>query len=287
MHILKELATELDHWVAIHEEEVPSLPLDFSDRDDLPPDQGSVSNSLTAEETRALLQDVPRVHHTQINDVLIAALAHTLSRWSRNTTLLINLEGHGREGFDPSIDLSRTVGWFTTIYPVLLKITPEDSWEDLLSYVGDELRLMPNKGLGYGVLKYMANEEISMRLRNGNEAEVSFNYLGQFHQPSGEDTLFSFASESTGQAWSRWRKRQHLLDINCLVGGDRLTTQWSYDKNAHRLSNRRTSSPISGSTAADNSVFSIASLDRNHFLIQTPVPSIFSRAKAQRRKENP
>ena len=81
----------------------------------------SVSLSLTAEETRALLQDVPRAYHTQINDALLTALARTVGRWSGNPLVLVDVEGHGREELLAGLDVSRTVGWFTTFFPALLE----------------------------------------------------------------------------------------------------------------------------------------------------------------------
>jgi len=230
-----ELENELDHWTAVSEAQIPSLPVDFSDRENRESDRRSFDSGLSPGDTRALLQDVPRLHHTEINDVLIAALAQTLSTWSGNSTLLIDLEGHGREQFAADIDLSRTVGWFTTLHPVLLRVELNSSWEELLQCVGDELRLTPNNGLGYGVLKYLGDEETSALLRNGRDAQVCFNYLGQFRQPSGDDAQFNFTSESTGQGSSEWGNRPYLIDVNCMVAGDRLVVKWTYSKNIHRF----------------------------------------------------
>ena len=230
-----ELAAELDHWAAISNAQVPRLRVDFTDLENREPDRRSFDSALSPEDTRALLQDVPRSHHTEINDVLVAALAQTLSSWSGNNTLLIDLEGHGREPFDPEIDLSRTVGWFTTLRPVLLQVEPNSSWDELLQYVAGQLRVTPNNGLGYGVLKYLGDEKISALLRSGKDADVCFNYLGQFRQPAGDDAQFSVASESTGQASSELGKRAYLIDVNCIVGGDRLIVKWTYSKNIHRF----------------------------------------------------
>ena len=230
-----ELAAELDHWITVSKAQVPSLRVDFPDRENRESDRRSFDSGLSDEDTRALLQDVPRFHHTEINDVLVAALAQTLSIWNGNDTLLIDLEGHGREPFDPEIDLSRTFGWFTTLHPVLLRVEPNSSWEELLQYVGGQLRATPNNGMGYGVLKYLGDEKTSALLRDGRDAEVCFNYLGQFRQPDSDDAQFSVASESTGQAWSELGKRAYMIDVNCIVGGDRLIVKWTYSMNIHRF----------------------------------------------------
>jgi amino acid adenylation domain-containing protein/non-ribosomal peptide synthase protein (TIGR01720 family) len=228
-----ELATELDHWATLSKKHIPPLRVDFRDRENREIDRRLLSSALSREDTRALLQDVPKFHHTEINDVLIAALAQTLSTWTGNNTLLIDLEGHGREPFDPEIDLSGTVGWFTTLHPVFLQIQPGSSWETLLRYVGDQLRVTPNNGLGYGVLKYLGDEQTSVLLRDGTDAEVCFNYLGQVRQPSGDHAQFSFASESSGETSNEWGKRAYLIDINCIVAGDRFGVKWAYSRNIH------------------------------------------------------
>ena len=85
---------------------------------------GSVTVRLGRDETRALLQDVPGVYRTQVNDVLLAALGRVLARWSNCDRVVVDLEGHGREELFDGVDLSRTVGWFTTLFPVALDITP-------------------------------------------------------------------------------------------------------------------------------------------------------------------
>src|SRR6185295_8033074 len=97
------------------------------------------------------------------------------------------------------------------------------------------LRVTPNNGMGYGVLKYLADEQTSALLREGKEAEVCFNYLGQFRQPSGDNAQFSFASESTGETSGAEGKRAYLIDVTCIVAGDRLGVTWTYSKNVHRL----------------------------------------------------
>jgi len=106
----------------------------------------TVSVSLNQKETQALLQ-VPKAYNTQINDVLLTALVQAFAEWTGERTLL-DQEGHGREDvFD--VDLSRTIGWFTTIFPVVLELEEASHPSDALKAVKDQLRI-PNRGLGYG-----------------------------------------------------------------------------------------------------------------------------------------
>ncbi|MEO7766560.1 MAG: amino acid adenylation domain-containing protein, partial [Ferruginibacter sp.] len=84
-------------------------------------DMANLSMRLSVDQTRRLIQEVPRVYHTEINDILLCALAGTLAEWSGTSKVVIGLEGHGRESVSESIDTSRTAGWFTTLYPLLLE----------------------------------------------------------------------------------------------------------------------------------------------------------------------
>ena len=111
----------MSYWGAVANTPSTHLPRDFVDGINTVASTRTVSVVLGQEDTRALLQEIPEVYHTQINDVLLAALVDVLAQWSRQETICLNLEGHGREELLEDIDLSRTVGWFTSIFPVVLK----------------------------------------------------------------------------------------------------------------------------------------------------------------------
>jgi NRPS condensation-like uncharacterized protein len=115
------LKKELDYW-AEQQTDASSLPLDFPDGDNTVGSGRGISLSLSVTETQSLLREVPEVYHTQINDVLLTALAQSFSRWTGERSLLVKLEGHGREPLFEGVDLSRTVGWFTVAYPVRLDL---------------------------------------------------------------------------------------------------------------------------------------------------------------------
>ena len=110
---------------------------------------------LDAEHTRQLLQDAPAAYRTQVNDLLLTALARVISRWSGQAAALIQLEGHGREDLFDDVDLTRTVGWFTSLFPVRLQADGELS--TAIKSVKEQLRAVPDKGLGYGLLRYLGD----------------------------------------------------------------------------------------------------------------------------------
>src|SRR5262249_51209587 len=146
---------------------------------------------LDVELTRELLREVPRAYRTQINDVLLMALCRVCGQWSKSRRILVDVEGHGREEMNGEVDLTRTVGWFTTIYPVLLEIDTERGIDEQLKDVKEQLRRVPNRGVGYGVLKYLsADEEVIEGLNEDSPAEISFNYLGQLDSVLGKSKLF-------------------------------------------------------------------------------------------------
>ena len=139
------------------------------------------------------------VYHTQINDVLLAAMLGAWQRWTGKHGLLIDLEGHGRESVIPGIELSRTVGWFTIVYPVRLNAERNDDIGQRLKTIKEKLRQVPGQGIGYGVLRYMNKDaESASQLHQQPGAEVSFNYLGQLDAALSKHGLFTSAG--------RWRK---------------------------------------------------------------------------------
>ncbi len=218
-----DIEREAEYW----EDEArvfEALPVDFAGGDNLKSSARTVSVSLNEEETRRLLQDVPRVYNTQINDLLLAALLETYRQWTGRHSLLIDLEGHGREEIFDDVDLSRTVGWFTTLYPVQLEMTAGDGWEQIIKRVKEHLRAIPNNGIGYGLLKYLNPTSI----QTGTSAEVNFNYLGQFDGAVSGSSLVRLAQESSGAVYSPHAKRSYLLEINGIVVHGKLQVGWTY-----------------------------------------------------------
>ncbi|MCP4656935.1 MAG: non-ribosomal peptide synthetase, partial [bacterium] len=190
-----------------------------------------VTVSLPAEETRALLKEVHQAYRTRINDLLLAALVQAFGEWTGKRTLLLELEGHGREELDEELDLSRTVGWFTSIFPVLLEWVDDPG--DLLKAVKERLRSLPGGGVGYGLLRYL-NEETAGCLRELEPAGVVFNYLGQLDVALPPTSALRPAAESAGPAIGAQGRRRYLLESNGGVQDRCLRLTWTYSENLHR-----------------------------------------------------
>ncbi len=187
-----------------------------------------VATRLDAEHTRQLLQDAPAAYRTQVNDLLLTALARVISRWSGQAAALIQLEGHGREDLFDGIDLSRTVGWFTSLFPVRLQAGGELS--SAIKSVKEQLRAIPHKGLGYGLLRYLGAPASREALAGLAAPRITFNYLGQFDRQFDESALFVPAAEGSGQAQDADAPLANWLTVEGQVYGGELSLQWGFSR---------------------------------------------------------
>ncbi len=158
--------------------------------------------SLTSKQTTQLLKISNQAYNTQINDLLLTALAYALAKITDKNVNHIILEGHGREEIDERLDINRTVGWFTTMFPVRLKLC--EHMEDSIKFTKEYLRQVPNNGIGYGALFGYKKDELP---------KISFNYLGQFGNEK-NDKPWSIVKENTGQSFDELNKSDLLLNIN-------------------------------------------------------------------------
>jgi amino acid adenylation domain-containing protein/non-ribosomal peptide synthase protein (TIGR01720 family) len=230
-----QLGAEADYWLAEADAEVAPLPVDDPGGDNSTGSAQSVTAELDAEETRALLQEVPAAYRTQINDVLLTALALAFRSWRGVSPLLVELEGHGREEVVEDVTLARTVGWFTTHFPVVLDLGGESDPGRALKAVKERLRLVPWHGIGYGLLRYLrADADLAARLRQAPRPEVSFNYLGQLDQSLSDDSPFAPAAESAGPTVGGSSRRPYLLQVVGAISGGRLRLSLSYSPHVHR-----------------------------------------------------
>jgi non-ribosomal peptide synthase protein (TIGR01720 family) len=206
----KELQLEYAYWCEQLAVTVPPLPAAASDATG----PSSCEFSLSFTDTEFLLGECNEAYRTQINELLLAALMHAYRQWSGHSTLCVYLEGHGREALFHQIDTSETVGWFTSVYPLLLSAPALPDPGQLIRIVKERYRTIPNRGLGYGVLLEIADDA---RLLEANSraasSSIEFNYLGQFDQTFSNPTQFSRTPERAGESSSAANQRVAPLSI--------------------------------------------------------------------------
>jgi len=229
----ESLREELNSWQAHLANAPVDLPRDFTGNPNLERDARSVSLTLGAEATRQLLQQAPQAYRARVEDLLLTALAQTLCTWTGQPSALVQLEGHGREELFDELDLSRSVGWFTSAYP--LHLTPAATAGDSLKAIKEQVRGVPHKGLGHGVLRYLADPVSRAAMAALPEARITFNYLGQFDQGFAEGALLRPLAEAGGAQHSGDATLPNWLSVDGQVYGGELTLRWTFSEQLFRL----------------------------------------------------
>ncbi|KJH86927.1 peptide synthase, partial [Pseudomonas fluorescens] len=222
------LQGQVAYWQAQLDGVRPDLPCDHPQGDLRRCHGAHVQTRLDKELTRRLLQQAPATYRTQVNDLLLTALARVIGRWTCQASTLIQLEGHGREALFEDVDLSRSVGWFTSLFPV--RLTPTATSEGSIKAIKEQLRAIPDKGLGFGVLRYLGDEPTRRALAALPVPRITFNYLGQFDSGfnAEADGLFVPASESAGAAQSPLAPLDNWLTLNGSVYAGELSIDWTF-----------------------------------------------------------
>ncbi|WP_374015853.1 amino acid adenylation domain-containing protein [Paenibacillus thiaminolyticus] len=225
---------ELPYWTQSARDRVASLPIELADGMNLESSADEVVVVLDPSHTRQLLQESSRAYRTQAPDLLLTALFQAMHHWTGEDALLVDLEGHGREDLFDDLELTRTIGWFTTLYPVLLQGDGQMRTGELIKSIKEQLRAVPNNGIGYGMLRYLSTDEVVKRtIAAIPQADVLFNYLGQLDAIYSSTSLFAHAKEGTGPYRSLNGKRIHLLEIYGGVENGSLVMRFVYSRDLH------------------------------------------------------
>ncbi|MGV9408106.1 condensation domain-containing protein, partial [Streptomyces sp. NPDC003667] len=231
---------ELPHW----EQAVGTGPAVVDPDPDPAPAAGpaaTVDVELDEDDTAALLRAAPTAYRTRVNDVLLAALALALARWTGHDRVRVDLEGHGREDLLDGVDLSRTVGWFTTVYPVALQVPDpgapgaDRDWRSLVKSVRRQLRAVPGNGIGYGALRTFGAPGVRGRLGSHAHSQVVFNYLGQWdaRPETAEGGLIRAEHGSFGQDHDPRDPGSHPVEVVGAVQHGRLAFTWHHRPGVH------------------------------------------------------
>ncbi|MEO0770473.1 MAG: amino acid adenylation domain-containing protein, partial [Cyanobacteria bacterium J06649_4] len=226
-----DFSDEVAYWTSVTSERGIPLTVDFPDGQNTMASAQTYSVVLPDRDTYRLLKELPEAYSARTEDILLTALLLAFTP-EAGATMRLSLEGRGRS---ENLDLSRTVGWFTTLYPVLFNLPAKDDLGALIKATKETLRAVPNQGIGYGILRYLQGGELTRNLVDiAVEPPVRFNYLGQTDQLFSAEGLFSPAIESTGAARSPQDALDVLLEVNAVVSKGVLTTHWTYSSHCHQ-----------------------------------------------------
>ncbi|MGS0743754.1 amino acid adenylation domain-containing protein [Glaciimonas sp. GG7] len=227
------LAVELPYWLRLADYSGAVLPQDMQGASSRVADAGQVVLTLDRDLTRRLLKDAPAAYRTHVNDLLLTALARVVGRFSGTSEVLVELEGHGREALFEEIDLSRTVGWFASHFPVLLAGGADDAGAAICA-VKETLRGVPNKGIGFGVLKSLASPAVRTQIAALPIPRVTFNYLGQFDASADDDALLRPLFGQSGAERDGSGPLSNWLAIHGQVAAGELSLTWVFSREMYR-----------------------------------------------------
>ena len=224
---------EAQYWLKPDWEGVQAgLPLDMPSGTNSVESVRTISDRLTREETDVLLREIPAATDSRITEILLAALVQAHCFWTGQRSLLLDVEAHGRETLVAGIDLSRTVGWFTSVFPVQLQLNGER--HEVLNDIKAQFRAIPRNGLPYGVLRYLSpDSDTRERLNRIAQPQISFNYLGQFDQLFSASSMFESGRENFGRVQAGGNHRRHLINFEALILNAQLGVNVSYSENIH------------------------------------------------------
>jgi non-ribosomal peptide synthase protein (TIGR01720 family) len=225
---------ESRYWLNALSRRVSRLPLDYED-DNVTASRQSVLVKLDPEETSALLEQVLPAYRVQMDEVLLTAAIQSFKSWT-GQPLLVDLEVHGREDLMLELNLTRTVGCMSTVYPVLLDVDDEATPGEALNSIKEQLHDIPGKGIGYGLLRYLSANGVAAQLQALPAAEVSFNCAGQPGQTLTDLPMFGLANEFAELNQGAQGRRGYLIEINGGIFDGQLQMTWTYSEGLHRRS---------------------------------------------------
>ncbi|WP_394836403.1 amino acid adenylation domain-containing protein [Pendulispora rubella] len=229
------LQEEAASWLELPWDQVASVPADDSTGDRSETATATVTVGLDTTATRNLLETVPEAYNTRVDEVLLTALALALSRRTEKGVVALEVEGHGRHVLDDGeMDLSRTVGWFTSAHPVVLTLAPNAAPGDALKSIKEQLRRIPRHGLPFGVVRELGTGDVAERLQKLPPVGVAFNYLGQWDQIVGAGARFPLAEESPGAEHDPRGALSYELEIDAAVYDGQLEATWRYSGARYR-----------------------------------------------------
>ncbi|GMV31001.1 MAG: hypothetical protein AMXMBFR59_31260 [Rhodanobacteraceae bacterium] len=224
------LLAEADYWRAVDTAVAPPLPRDYDDPINAAADASSIALTFDADASAALLRRA-RANEGGMAALLLGALALAFRDVFGMPRIRVRLEGHGREELVPGLDISRTIGWFTSLFPATVDVGDAAGLDAAMARAGTMLAAIPRKGIGYGLLRYATPVELCPDIGFAEPPEIGFNYLGQFDAGLGGG--FRLADEPTGPLLGPTLHRVELIDIEAAIVSGTLTLSIGYGARIH------------------------------------------------------
>lgn len=237
----EKLEREKPYWLSLAS--TAEFPIDNQNCINKVRNSATLTFSFSDQDTVILLNRISATQSGQMLNTLLTGLLLAYHDWHGGKELLLELESHGREELFEGLDINNTIGWFTTIFPILLKL-PDDYHDNqlsnLLTAIDTQLTAIPNNGIGYSLLRYLSKiSSLRNELHKLATAKIVFNYLGQVITNNKND-LFKLSNEMSGLSSDPDNLRSHWLEINSIILNGKLTIHLTYCKEAYHKDNIET-----------------------------------------------
>lgn len=228
--------SEIDYWRGQIQPPAQPIPSDMpaDDGENVHGEKRSCEISFSAQQTLAIVNKLPTLLHCHVNSILLDALARALHDCFGVAETVVDVESHGRQWIDDSVDLRKTTGWYTSIFPHRLSAAHGGSVYERVRAVDRQFRAVPNGGVGYGVLRYLSKSGDASSVLSAPAADVCFNYLGQVGRAAQGLSAFSTANMRVGASHAKDLRRLHRLLVQSTVIDSKLVVQCQYSARFHR-----------------------------------------------------
>jgi amino acid adenylation domain-containing protein/non-ribosomal peptide synthase protein (TIGR01720 family) len=227
------IQNQTKYWEMILSHKSRSIPKDFEQIENLEKDLTTLKISADKDLTDRIQKKSNELQNFKLNEVLLAVVSTSLIKWIGSNSLKITMESHGREIIFDDVDISRTTGWFTSAYPLLLKFSKSYDLKSNLVEVKEAVRNIPDNGIGYGILRYN-NLQSKSEFNLSIEPEISFNFLGIISSEQFSNKLFRRTEGINLSERGAENHRVNLIDISVEIFDGRLYFHFGYNKKIHR-----------------------------------------------------
>ena len=230
-----EFLDELEYWTGIHKGYMSSIPHNYTKGSNIQATQRRFHHVFSESQSKSILETIPAESSVTVQAILLSILGRVIKRQWNMDNILMETQGHGRDHQWDGNDISHTIGWCTTFYPILLEPDISLNFREELALTQRMLERIPEGGMNYGIMRYLATEDIRLRLTEMRPPEMKFLYHGHlFDQLAAGSNLFRPAGESIGPIYGPGNMPRYKLYVYFLVREGKLNIEIVYSKNIHR-----------------------------------------------------